>query len=490
MEPITTVMSTIAAAPALLNTIKSLYTSSKEIGSDIKDDINNVVDAGIVSLPAFTKPLRLCSRVYIDDTIFSDPIITDVIKTVHTQYAAFILTALQMNRFITNNRTVSNMLKVVATEDNQIHISVMEALDPNIAIRRAELDEERAERERKREKREEEKHILDLKRIAEQAKREAEKATREAEKATRDAEKATSDKTRDATRELNEAARAKREEERAINEATRAKREEEKARSDKIEREKVEAEAVSLRKARSQTLNGKVVSLAGDNHVPAGKLLEITLANPDNPSVNVTLTLMVQLAPYRVPEQLAVAMITKDVIPTFFQRMLQWRTSEISFWRDFVFMSDIVEHREKLMKMDPTGILADQIGKQTQGRQRVLSNVTNPDKASRARNIANSVLIFSRETMQRAAAESGVNITEGPMGVIDAAARQKFFATSFAMIMVVVDPLYNQATFYYNGLDDAAVFSFDQLQVSSKGDRGLDLASVMNALGQGRSPKF
>jgi hypothetical protein len=152
-------------------------------------------------------------------------------------------------------------------------------------------------------------------------------------------------------------------------------------------------------------------------------------------------------------------------------------------------MSDIVERRAKLMKMDPTGILADHIGKQTQGREKVLANI-NKHKADRARNLANSVLIFSRETIQRARAETGVDVTASSIDMADPGARQKFFATSFAMMMVVVDPLYNQVTFYYNGLDDSATFSFDQLQVGGKGGGGLDLVSVMNALGQGRSPKF
>jgi hypothetical protein len=406
MEPVSTTIAVASAATALFSAVQGLYKKGDEVVKDVRKHVDNFADAGNVSLPSYTKPLRLCSRVYIDDSIYADPSIPDVIKTIHTQYAGLILTALQLNRFVVRDRTVQDMLRVVATEDNKIHDPVVESLfGPKI-------DEKRPGPLTK----EEQGHVDEQK----------ERDRREA--------------------------------------------------LDKVN---------PIRSAGKDT----VVSLAGDNHVPAGKLLEITLANPENPSATVTLNLMVQLAPYRVPAQLAVQMITKDVIPTFFQRYLQWRTGEISFWRDFVAMSDIVERRAKLMKMDPTGILADHIGKQTQGREKVLANI-NKHKADRARNLANSVLIFSRETIQRARAETGVDVTASSIDMADPGARQKFFATSFAMMMVVVDPLYNQVTFYYNGLDDSATFSFDQLQVGGKGGGGLDLVSVMNALGQGRSPKF
>ena len=86
-----------------------------------KQTIGDITDSSKVSLPAYTRPLRLCSRVYIDATVSSDPVVTDIVKTVHTQYAAFILSALQMNQFVTSGRTVQDILHVVATEDNKFH---------------------------------------------------------------------------------------------------------------------------------------------------------------------------------------------------------------------------------------------------------------------------------------------------------------------------------------------------------------------------------
>ena len=464
-EPVTTA---IAAAGG----IKGLWDITKDLFKTGAAKVQDVMDAGNISLPAYAKPLRICSRVYMDEASYSDPIITDVIKTIHTQYAGFVLNALQMNQLVTRSRTVQDMLRVVATEDNKPHESIVGTLF-SAYTNPAMTNDEREDRERRREKREEER----AKREEERHKREAEKVEREKKEK---AEKAEHDK-------VEKEGRDKRDIERTEREKEKERREKEKH-VDEQKRKKTREDDVVGGKS-SNSITGKVVSLAGDNHVPAGKLIEVTLTNPEDPLTNKTVTLLIQLAPYRVPEPVAVQMLIKDVVPSFFQRVMQWRTSEISFWRDLIFMTDIVKKRERLMKMDPTGILADHVNTLDNKRFSALNNLS-VDKANRARNIANSVVVVSRETVQRAKAESGVDITRQGTDMSDAGDRQRFFATSFAMMLVVIDVLYNQVTFYYNGLDDSATFSFDQIQVSNKGGGGLDLVSVLNALGQGRAPKF
>jgi len=457
MDPITTT--------AGVTTLKTLWNGVSSI-------LTRLSDSGDVSLTSYIKPLRICSRVYIDDSVYNDPVVTDVIKTVHTQYAGMILTALQMNRYVTKEKTVQSMLKVVSTEDNKIHESVVDELfgteahkfDADSDRRNKERIEDKKERatirqrqnETRRNERAEDKN----------AKERAEKLARIERKNKAEADRLERQRARDEDRNAKNIQNAK----------------DELIRKNKEKKEDDERKNRSAHTDNLKNVTGEIVSLSGDNHIPAGKLLEITLTNPENSSANITLNLMVQLAPYVVPSQLAVHFITKDVIPNLSQRILQWRTGEISFWKDLIFMNDVAKHREKLLRMDPTGILSEHMETQANNRSRVLGNIA-VDAANRSRNIANSVLIFGQETIRRAKAESGIDLTKDEE-------RQNFFATSFTMMIVIVDPLYNQVTFYYNGIDEAAVFSFDQMKVKTKGDNGLDLVAVMNALGQGRSPKF
>jgi hypothetical protein len=496
----------ITAADTLYKRVEEVLKPYEERAQKIATKVENVMDAGKVSLTSYIKPLCITSRVYIDELVYADPVVTDVLKIIHTQYAGFILTALQMNRFVTKDRDVQSMLKVIATEAMLPHESVevtFSAADDRfnkklnrIADARKKVNEmsepdTREQRDARRERREIKRDIYQKKlntiRIRREDARDAAKkiaddkhdAIREAAELAR----ATKDSERDAIRAKFDEARAAREAAKEIRDAEKAKREADAA--DPVTNRQNGLAAVKTLAEHgisSATTTGKVVELDGNNHIPAGKMLEITLTNPDNPLSNTTINLIVQLAPYLIPAQIAVEFLTKDASPSFSQRIMQWRTGEISFWRDVVALSDVHNRRERLRRMDPTGVVSAAIDKQTAGRAGVLHNL-NKDKANRSRNIANSVLIFSKETVQHAKADCGIDIT-------DPIVRQEYFATSFVMIMVVVDLLYDRVTFYYNGLDDEATFSFDQIKLKNKGDNGLDLVAVMNALGQGRSPKF
>jgi len=411
----------LATAAASMPGVIALFENVMNLFSKGHKILSNTADSGVVSLPAYTKPLRLLSRVYIDESVANNPVITDVIKSVHTQYAAFVLTALQMNQFVKEGISVQDMLRVVATEDNQTHESVVEGL---FGSKTSALEAGKVPPFIKPPKPDEERPNP-VPPFIKPPKSEPPKAS-------------------------------------PVPPFIKP--------------------VVKPPEPKGNTqVTGKIVSLSGDPHIPSGKLLEITLVNPENPNASVTLNLMIQLAPYIVPQQISVEFLVKDAIPTMYQRFLMWKTGEISFWRDFVAMGDVVDRRNRLRRMDPTGVIDSVLNKQAKSRQRVFGNI-NRDKAEKARNIANSVLIFNRETVQRAKADFGFDLS-------NSSAREKYFATSFAMIIVVVDPLYNQVTFYYNGLDDTATFSFDQMAPPSKGG-GLDLVSVMNALNQGRAPRF
>jgi hypothetical protein len=496
LQIIGTVVSAANGAAALYGALQTILgggTADDQKGAinTVNTTVGNLMGNAPVSLTAYTKPLRLSSRVYIEEAVYRDPIITDTIKTIHTQYAGLVLAAMQMSRFVTKDRDVQSLLRVVATESNKPHVGVLEAIDPDYEEERREQErarekreQDRAKHEQERARREAEKHELEKKRNEARDQRDKDKhehdKAQDAERAQRERDKLDIQATRDMNRDTLDTIRAGN---RDKLDKDRNARDAKKFEDEPAELKKKTEHAASIKAGTVPSgAAGKVVSLAGDNHVPAGKVVEITLTNPENDQASTTVNLFIQLAPYVVPQEIAVDFLTKDITPTFKQRWMQWRTGEISFWNDLVAGSDIHKRREMLRRMDPSGVLDDAINKQTQARGRVFGNLL-ANNSTRARNIANSVLIFSSDTIRRAKAESGVDISK-------TTDRQNFFNTSFSMILVVVDTLYNQVTFYYNGIDDSATFTFDQMQLASKGGGGLDMVAVMNALGQGRSPKF
>ena len=63
------------------------------------------------------------------------------------------------------------------------------------------------------------------------------------------------------------------------------------------------------------------------------------------------------------------------------------------------------------------------------------------------------------------------------------------FANVYAMIVVVVHPLYEQLTFYYNGIARSTEMSVKAIKRSGK-NKGPDIADVMKAFQLGNAPTF
>ena len=373
-------MVAITTAAAISTVASAIPPFAKTITGILQSLTTEVADNTNVSLTAYAKSGRITSRVFIDASISQDPVTTDILKTVHTQYCAFILIALQMSQLVSKSQNVQDILRVVATEDSKIH----EDIAGEFAL------------------------------------------------------------------ENQQALKA-------------------------VGPEKTSQKTV-------EQVSGKVVSFAGDTHIPAGRVIEVTMTNPENPEHKVTVNLFVQLTPYIVPAELAVLFIVKDKSPTFYQRWIQWRTGEISFFKDLILQCDRAKAREKLLKMDPSGSAAAMIQAQGKSRWTFAENLSK-ESAQKARNIANTVLIFSQETMDRAKVEGGVDFSVYR-------SRQDYFDSTYALMIVVVDQMYNQVTIYYNSIEEAATYSFDQMQTATKNGSGTDLVAIMNALNQGRTPKF
>jgi len=79
------------------------------------DTIRKWTDDATLSLPQFTRPALIESPMFIDSALIDEDIINDVIKSLYNIYIGYILTALQMNRYVTGNRTVRDMTSVVST---------------------------------------------------------------------------------------------------------------------------------------------------------------------------------------------------------------------------------------------------------------------------------------------------------------------------------------------------------------------------------------
>lgn len=82
------------------------------------DKIRNVVrNAGDTSLSQYTKDTNVFARAYIDYTVTGDDICLPLLGMLNQMYVAFVITALNLDTFCESGRTVSDVVRKVASED-------------------------------------------------------------------------------------------------------------------------------------------------------------------------------------------------------------------------------------------------------------------------------------------------------------------------------------------------------------------------------------
>ena len=86
-----------------------------------------------------------------------------------------------------------------------------------------------------------------------------------------------------------------------------------------------------------------------------------------------------------------------------------------------------------------------------------LADVSSKSAAAHSSNLANSVVVFSEDTVTRAKADSGIDLHNDQD-------RQRYFRDAYAMIVAIVDPLHQRVTIYFNGLDGALECSYSDFR--------------------------
>ena len=236
------------------------------------------------------------------------------------------------------------------------------------------------------------------------------------------------------------------------------------------------ATIAGMSKGESKDLDAEKISL------PSGRIINIDFGNKD-PSGNVTsvkVTMFLQLHPNFIPSDVASQFVEMNFSPSIRQRWLQYSAGEISFFKDFLLGQDQRRRRFKALRDDKSGALREMIDNQENSLSNAwlkLSQIS-PEK----QNIANTILIFEKNNFDKACSRSGLRFNNFND-------RQSFFNKTFAMIVVVIDTMYNKITMYYHSLNAYSEFTFEQIRKNSKSE-AVDLSSLMKSFANGMAPKF
>ena len=79
--------------------------------------VQNIEESTSMSLFQYTRRSIVNSRVYIDNTLANEDILTPTMQNIMNLYVGLIMTAMNMNQYIQGTKKVRDSMSVVATED-------------------------------------------------------------------------------------------------------------------------------------------------------------------------------------------------------------------------------------------------------------------------------------------------------------------------------------------------------------------------------------
>jgi hypothetical protein len=153
-----------------------------------------------------------------------------------------------------------------------------------------------------------------------------------------------------------------------------------------------------------------------------------------------------------------------------------WRSGRLAFWKDLVMCNDLIEDHRNALMHDKDGLYRQIVARKSKNRfAGILSG--NPSVAT-----ASNMAVITKETADKIELE-----TVGTLN--DFRTRQKLFEPTSLMILVVINPDYDRATFYYRGIAEKTDVSMRDLKAANKGS-GPDVADILRAFTQGHAPSL
>lgn len=157
------------------------------------------------------------------------------------------------------------------------------------------------------------------------------------------------------------------------------------------------------------------------------------------------------------------------------ERFHQWRSGQIEFWNDLVLAQDLIKKHRKNLMNDESGYYRARTASK---RRNTLSALVSGEISVAT---ASSIFVLTTETAKELERQIRGRLK-------DFKTREKLFEETYAMMMFVVDPDWEQVTIYHHSIDEPTEVSIREIQRSNKSKGGPDIAEILNAFRQSKSP--
>lgn len=219
---------------------------------------------------------------------------------------------------------------------------------------------------------------------------------------------------------------------------------------------------------------GDSIKLAQEmSNLSVGKLLEVEVESEGQRAVfPVSVRLIATAAP---PKGIVHTLSLGQRNTTVKERWHAWRSGQLEFIRDLVLCQDLIDaHKNGLLK-DTSGIYSASISRRRKNRlSAILSG--QPSVAT-----ASNIVVMAEQTRKELEREIGGRLK-------DFRTREKIFKETYTMLIVVVDPEWENVTIYHRSIDTPTELSAGDLKFKGKG--GPDVAEILKAYTLGNSPSI
>ena len=205
-------------------------------------------------------------------------------------------------------------------------------------------------------------------------------------------------------------------------------------------------------------------------NLSVGKLFNVELSDGDKKAA---IPISIRLLANSIPTESLVHILTSGSKENSLRERWQgYKAGRLELIRDLIFCQDLIDQHKKNLIKDKEGFY-DAILKRRTGNA-LASVFGNPSIAS-----ASNIFIMSKKAALKT--ELAVNGPLKNFGV-----RQKIFEQTYLMLLIVIDPEWNQVTFYTRGIPEATVVNARDLKSAAKGD-GPSVTDILAAYRLGNS---
>lgn len=210
------------------------------------------------------------------------------------------------------------------------------------------------------------------------------------------------------------------------------------------------------------------------DNLAVGKLLSVNLSEGNE---RISIPVAVRMRPMSVPQLIMRELLTfGDIKESWKERWHRMRSGELSFWKDWVFQSDVIKNRKKLLALDKQGLYKEMLKRRQDNR---LSQIASGQASIGA---ASAFIITTERTVKEVESRIGQSIHNEIF-------RNKVFAENSAMMIIVIDEDWERIVAYTRGIPGAAEYTFKQFESLGKGN-GPDILEIMKAYTLSSKPTF